>query len=325
MKFNEKEILAHTKVPHARVMQELADKHSLLAGLIDRHPVHYVDVPFYENIGDLLIMKGTLSFFEKHHINVTRKACFFNYSAEWAEADSVLVFQGGGNFGDLYPGPQQLREKCVSLLKGNRIIILPQTIHFSDPRVYEDCCKLMSTHPDLHICVRDQRSFELASAMTKHVYLLPDMAHQLWPIERGLNIPTAPQKILGIFRTDNEKLTNKKMQVNHLTDWPELVGKRKKHFRSIQKVLRALHLMGVDKALSDKFTNLWIKHVDQLIEEAETLFSNYQVIHTDRLHGHILACLMNKENIVFDNSYGKNASYIEAWTGASQKVNTHLK
>jgi Exopolysaccharide biosynthesis protein len=35
---------------------------------------------------------------------------------------------------------------------------------------------------------------------------------------------------------------------------------------------------------------------------------------TDRLHGHILACLMDKKHVVIDNSYGKNSTYMNQWT-----------
>ncbi|MCY9421777.1 pyruvyl transferase, partial [Bacillus paralicheniformis] len=31
------------------------------------------------------------------------------------------------------------------------------------------------------------------------------------------------------------------------------------------------------------------------------------------LHGHILSCLLGKENVVIDNSYGKNANYYNTW------------
>ncbi|MBS4162042.1 pyruvyl transferase, partial [Klebsiella pneumoniae] len=42
-------------------------------------------------------------------------------------------------------------------------------------------------------------------------------------------------------------------------------------------------------------------------------FSRYESVVTSRLHGHILSCLLQKENVVIDNSYGKNANYYNTW------------
>jgi pyruvyl transferase EpsO len=36
---------------------------------------------------------------------------------------------------------------------------------------------------------------------------------------------------------------------------------------------------------------------------------------TDRLHGHILAVLLAKPHAVLDNTTGKNAAFLESWTG----------
>jgi exopolysaccharide biosynthesis predicted pyruvyltransferase EpsI len=41
---------------------------------------------------------------------------------------------------------------------------------------------------------------------------------------------------------------------------------------------------------------------------------------TDRLHGHILACLLGRPNVVVDNSYGKVGAFVECWTKESPLV-----
>ena len=45
-----------------------------------------------------------------------------------------------------------------------------------------------------------------------------------------------------------------------------------------------------------------------------------KVVVTDRLHGHILSVLMNKPNVILDNSYGKVFNYHAAWTPGVQNV-----
>ena len=66
--------------------------------------------------------------------------------------------------------------------------------------------------------------------------------------------------------------------------------------------------------------HLWIAYSERLVEDAARLFARHDLIVTDRLHGHILACLLNRKNIVLDNSYGKNSRYVTAWTQGSELV-----
>lgn len=305
------------KESHSGLMQMLADRHDVIAEIIGPARVHYVDLPVYGNIGDLLIMLGTQCFFERHKVRPVIKAAYFNYRPEWARPGDVVVFQGGGNFGDLYKGPQQIRQRVVQELPQNRIVILPQTIHFRSKSAYVKCCETFSRHTDLHICVRDRQSYDLALPMTKNVYLLPDMAHQLWPIQ-------APRlrkgKRLGLLRVDDEAAEGSAADVDMKTDWPALVGRREVWFQKVHRIMRAMHLARIDRRFVSYELRLWVKYAEKLAGEAINLFAQYEEITTDRLHGHILACLMGMPNTFLDNSYGKNSGYAAAWTGASDIV-----
>jgi pyruvyl transferase EpsO len=299
-------------------MRSLAGKHDVIAGLIGTAPVHYVDVPVHRNIGDLLILLGTLHFFKLHQLKIKLKAAYFTYRSSWARAGDVVVFQGGGNFGDLYPGPQEMRQHVVEKLPGNRVIIFPQTIYFRSQSAYAECCRIFSKHPDLHICVRDRKSLELALPMSRHVYLLPDMAHQLWPIQR---VRPWEGRHLALLRTDTECAGGEVIDFDVRTDWRELVRRKNTWIRRMRKMLGALHLAHLDSGIVPREMNLWINYATKLVGEAVDLFSRFEVVTTDRLHAHILSCLMSIPNTVLDNSYGKNYSYVDAWTRSSNIVN----
>ncbi|KIO49559.1 polysaccharide pyruvyl transferase family protein [Nitrosospira sp. NpAV] len=303
---------------HAEVMQSLADEHDVLAALIGADRVHYLDIPMHRNIGDLLIMSGTLRFFERYQIRIGVKAAYFSYRTRWALPNDVIVFQGGGNFGDLYDGHQQARHSVIQALPRNRIIILPQTIHFRSKDAYEECCKTFSQHPDLHICVRDRSSYELALPMSRHVYLLPDMAHQLWPIQRSRH---PESRHLALMRVDKERANAIATDFDLRADWEELFQRSEK--RRIQRacrLLRALHLMHFSLARVSHGLDLWVEYVGKFIDDAVHLFSRFDIITTDRLHAHLLACLMGIPNTIWNNSYGKNHTYAAAWTGSSDIV-----
>jgi pyruvyl transferase EpsO len=306
------------KAGHSQIMQALSEKHDVLAALIGTSRVHYLDVPMHRNIGDLLIMLGTLRFFERYQIKIDLKAAYFSYRTNWARPTDVIVFQGGGNFGDLYEGPQQARHCLIQELPKNKIIILPQTIHFRSRHAYDECCRVFSRHPDLHICVRDHLSYELALPMSRNVYLLPDMAHQLWPIQR---VQPSESRHLAVMRDDKEQATNSLIHYDVRLDWRELVGSGNKYrIRRARGVLRGLYLLRVKQEHLTYKLDLWIGYAERLVGDAVNFFSGCNVITTDRLHAHILACLMGIPNTVLNNSYGKNYSYIDAWTGPSNIV-----
>jgi pyruvyl transferase EpsO len=303
---------------HETIMSELVGRHEVLIPLLGKRPIHYLDVPFYGNVGDLLIMLGTLRFLYSHKLPITRLGMYFNYSPTWAKQGDVIVFQGGGNFGDIYGPFQAFRERVIAALPNNRIVILPQSMHFSDPVKFKQCCDILARHPDLHICVRDNESQKMALQMTPNVYLLPDMAHQLWPIVR-----TCPpvEKVLKLRRRDSE--TRDSTGKNEGTfDWDDLIGKSWTFFLSqiAERSIYHMHRLGLNKPFANIEAQMWIAQAERFVNRAVSLFSYYEHIESDRLHAHILSCLLSIPNHISDNSYGKNGRYISTWTSTSPLV-----
>lgn len=274
--------------------------------------IAYLDYPVYSNIGDILIMKGTERFFREHNITVNYRYSHVDYSPKIKfPSDTILVFQGGGNFGDLYPEFQKFREYFIEKYKKNKIIILPQTIYYHDPEDLERSSNILSKHPDLHIFVRDKRSFKIAQTyFSDYVYLAPDMAHALWPIHVA---PNQCSKRLYLLRTDKERSYEKNISIDesgYITDWSGMLPLWDK---LLIWTLIIFHVINKSGQFLPAY-KLWAHLTDNLIEKIIKIFSNYSYIVSSRLHGHILACSMNLPNTVLDNSYGKNSSYYNTWT-----------
>lgn len=309
------------KIESSRLNAELMTKHAVLLNLIGKRPFHYVDIPVHGNIGDLLIMQGTLAFFKKHNLKPRLVSSFSPYSLDWITQDDVIVFHGGGNFGDLYSGPHSLRERVAATKPGNRIIILPQSIHFSSPEKEAESAAIFRRHPDLHLCVRDRISFEQARAFTDNVYLLPDMAHQLYPLGRNGYDKTGDA--LLITRVDDEKLDHDNLpsvRVKTHTDWPQFVGKRERTIEKFRFVVRNMARLGLGHLAQVVISPLWIWYANRLVDDAIRMFAKHNLVISDRLHGHILAVLMDMPVQVLDNSYGKNSRYTAMWTLRSRLV-----
>lgn len=310
-----------TERTHEDLSAELMARHDVLLDLIGCAPFHYVDIPTHGNVGDLLIMHGTLAFFRKHGLVPKLIAPYFAYDPRWIAPEDVIVFHGGGNFGDLYPYFQELRERIVQNHRENRIIILPQSLHFSSPEKMQESAQIFRMHTDVHICVRDQVSYEMAQQFTDNVYLLPDMAHQLYPMYANHAEPS--EGSLRISRVDDESTQQsglRNMVSTTVTDWPEFVGEREVRINLFRRAIGAFFRRGLGWSANSILVRLWIAYSGRLIADAAQLFARHELIVTDRLHGHILACLLRKQNIVLDNSYGKNSRYVEAWTLDSELV-----
>jgi pyruvyl transferase EpsO len=301
-------------------MTGLPEKHREVLSLIGERPFHYVDVPVHGNIGDLLIMQGTLAFFRRHELKPDFITDCSAYDDSAISPSQTIVFHGGGNFGDIYPKYQKLRERVVSNRLRNRIVILPQSLHFSSKAARESSSALFRRHPDLHICVRDMESLEVAREFSDHVYLLPDMAHQLYPLPAG-NAPRSGALIIRRSDTEGHRwLMNDLGQAGKSvldTDWPQFVGRREYMIKMTRFLLRTAARLGATKPAYNLVANIWIPYANMLTADAVRLFQRNELIVTDRLHGHILASLINKRHVLIDNSYGKNSRYVKAWTSAS--------
>lgn len=302
--------------PMERLKRELEQ---ILTAIPRKSRIIYMEYPVYNNVGDLLIMKGTERFFKDNEIEVVARYSFMNFRKKVKlPQDCIIVCQGGGNFGDLYRGPQQLREYLVGNYPDNRIVILPQTIYYKSKENLKETAAIFNKHKDVHLFVRDEKSYEIIkNEFNVNAYLSPDMAHQLWPIHVE---EVAKKEVLHFIRTDDEinlKLEGTGSPEGDILDWPVLLSKLDHKtvnmFQFISKIDRVMfNILPIHK--------LWEIYSDYLVNKSIKVFGEYQCISTSRLHGHILSCLMNKENVVIDNSYGKNSTYYDRWTKICDNV-----
>lgn len=295
--------------PMERLKQELG---RILDVIPPGSNIYYIDIPVHSNGGDLLILKGTEAFFRDYGINVQARYSVLDFPDGLAiPKDYIIVLHGGGNFGDLYPAHQRLREKLISDYPDNRIVMLPQTIFYKSEAEFDRTAEIFNRHKDIHLYVRDTLSHQLATDKFHSccVYLSPDMAHQLWPIAPR----TAPNKeLLCFFRTDIEKTKEQERLESEgrgdYLDWGSLYSPFEQ--KSIKLIVKLLKKGGAPLPMF----SIWGRYSDYLVGKAVKRFSGYQSVQTSRLHGHILSCLMDKPNTLLDNSYGKNSNYYYTWT-----------
>lgn len=310
---------------HQILMHTLKAMHQPLLDLIGDNSVDYFDIPAYGNVGDILISVGFLSFVSENGLNLKSLSSVYSYIDK--KSDAVIVFQGGGNFGDIYPIHQNFREHVISDNLHRRIIVLPQTLHFLDKKNLERSRKIFSAHPDLHLFVRDEKSLALAQGFSPHIALMPDMAHQLYPLKPDPAVDRCVQGTLYFKRKDQESavMGDSAFASALGLDWVDVLGeKRLREIRCYQKdarLLSRLKLLSVSQAY---LARRWERIARDIVATAVSVFAKHERIVTDRLHGHLLAMLLDKNHEVFDNSYGKNFSYVQRWTASSPLVSKQM-
>lgn len=292
-------------------MDRLKNEHGKIEELLRGKKIAFLDVPAYFNVGDLLIYLGTEAFFKKYSINVVYKSDYKNINYSKLKDIDVIVFQGGGNFGDLYPLLQNMRERIAEKFPSKRIVCLPQTIYFSCNNKMEKSIEKFNSHPDFHFFVRDERSLGIAKQFSKNTYLMPDMAHSLHPVVDKLEVGPSnvrPPSILSLVRNDVESSGHSINYVNKSSfDWEDIITSN-----DLINV-RIYNTLANFSFTQEKAIRFWDKCAKDLCFRSINYFRGFSVIHTDRLHGLILSSLLGKETYMYDNSYGKNSSYYDLW------------
>lgn len=309
---------------HREAMLGFKQKLCEIVGVIgDYESIAYLDYPIHLNTGDLLIMRGTEAFFSHFGIkpkvrkSVAAQSRMDGKVEGIIEGSTTIVFHGGGNLGDLYPLHDNFRKLVIKRYPNNKIVILPQTIHFSSKKNLESASEIYRTHSNLHLCVRDRVSFKLASNyLSENVYLMPDMAHFLWPLAVP-RVHEGSSKTLFLMRGDKESAEipiEFRAEESSFRDWDGLRSGGDVFIETLCKKLCAIERTSNVALLP--VTRIWYSFVENFITRQAKEFLKHRRVVTSRLHGHIFATLLDMPSTVIDNSYGKNRAYYEAWTSA---------
>ncbi len=279
-----------------------------------------VDFPHTPNVGDSLIWLGTLAWLERNRRAAPRYVCSdLTYEARTLArriGNGTILIGGGGNFGDLYPAHQELRERVIADFPDHRIVQLPQSIHFEADAELARACRVLNRHARLTLLVRDRPSLELArSTFSAPSALCPDLAFSLGALHR----PAPTKHIVWLSRADKEARSESAFSAPGVdrVDWME----------DDPQALTLLHLR----------VNRWLRHrpairpwiapwlgatfrrvADLRLERGIRILSAGELVVTNRLHGYVLALLLGIPHYVVDNSYGKVRALHEAWTRGSK-------
>jgi pyruvyl transferase EpsO len=306
-----------------------------------------LDYPNHLNIGDHLIWIGAIFYLldiAKTRIDYTASISNFSHRRMQDKVgQSPIIFTGGGNLGDLWSAHQNFREQIIAHYRDRPIIILPQSIYFSSLDNLEKAANVFNSHPQLTLFIRDQYSYKIAQNYFSNCQIIhaPDMALQLINF---LNLKVNNQhnnQLLYHCRQDieaNEKFSPHAMQISNLLveDWVSFDwvfgNPNSKLMQSIAYIIRESWQRSLKTPQEWSNRQQWQKshayiaklnhvynpklhyHSWSFIHSGIYQFSQYRLIITNRLHGHILCTILKIPHVFLPNFYHKNQSFYESWT-----------
>ncbi|MBQ7531900.1 MAG: polysaccharide pyruvyl transferase family protein [Paludibacteraceae bacterium] len=290
---------------------------SQLSPLIDRD-YYLLELPYYNNIGDALIWQG-----EEDFLATLPHKCLGRYALETfnfpAIPDGTLIlFQGGGNFGDLWTKHHEFKMQVVERYPNCKFLFLPQTVFFQDKTNLQACAERLSANKNVTICARDKSSYEtLKSSFANTILLVPDMAFCI-DSSRLPKCETPREQDLLIVRNDAELQPTDElatlMQKSNIAvhDWPPLER------RDFYTWLLVKFSPIVGRGLLDWYCQTIYKPF--LVRCGVRFLNRYRTVHSTRLHGAILALLLGKDVVLYDNSYGKNSGFYNTWLADCENI-----
>lgn len=264
-----------------------------VARLLGKKVVFILATPIHQNIGDLAIAYAEKNFVGSYAPNTVAVSVPLPIVAQnnsWilgqVRDGDVLTGHGGGNMGDAYLEEEIQRRKFIQRFSKNRIVIFPQTIHFSDTSVgkkeLEQTIAIYSQHPDLTLIAREEVSFNIMKQMfsANNVIMTPDIVLSL---NLSGNENLIRKGALLCLRNDKEAMLSEVDKLSIQTS----IGR---YFQDIQYT---------DTISKSKF--FFIQSKDGIVRSKLNEFRASRLIITDRLHGMVFAAITGTPCIAMAN------------------------
>lgn len=277
-----------------------------------------IGTPMHGNLGDHAIAVQEQFFFhdyfgeyEYYEILMpmyhTQKQKLRNMISE----DDVVVVPGGGWMGNLWLHNEKVIREIVRDYPNNKVIILPQTIYYTDDQDGKTECEItkeiFKKHKKLKVFVRDRQSYDLFNANFEFmgqsgVYLEPDM------VLYGKGMPEYAE----------EKKKNGVINLCIRQDCESLCGDFDSFEEAMKKKYKIKEVSTVVKS------PVILKNRERELQQSWKCFQEAELTITDRLHAMLFSVLNGTPCIALDNKTGKVFG-VAAWienTGMVEKVNS---
>ena len=287
-----------------------------------------IDFPHHANVGDSAIWLGEIAYLQSRRCNLKYTCDSQNYNENALRAvlsNSIILLHGGGNFGDLYPNHQELKEKVIRNFPNHRIIQLPQSIQFNEVSNLDRAKEVLSLHDDFHFVTRDAVSHRLAQGhFACPLYLCPDLALML-----DLKPLSSRRKLVNVLvlsRTDDEKASHiasipSRAITCRVVDWLDEATPKYQWLYDWSHRRLGWRNSKVPPFLLNKLAMLGANCMaKERLARGLALLAQGDIVITDRLHGIILSWMGGTSVFYTDNNYMKLSNFLSTWLDETQNI-----
>jgi pyruvyl transferase EpsO len=291
-----------------------------------------VDYPLHPNPGDHMLFLAALLWLSRQcdptRIYLAHRLNFSRAELSRKIGDNPIFCLGGGNLGDLWPNPQRFREKVVRACPAQPITLLPQCMHFRHPENLERAQAIFNAHSRLTIMVRDPVSLGLARRhFGTNVMLTPDQAVVLADV-----IPprsAAPdQRAFFLSRGQGDREASPDLPAFHRAtatiptgNWDSMgiagslsgIGVYLSPGRA-PSMAAAVDMPQVLREVTRQVDRpAYVARSWHIVRQSIRQLDPYQLVITDRFHGHILCAIRQIPHVVVGNNHHKIQGHWEQW------------
>lgn len=281
----------------------------------------FLDLPYYSNVGDVLIWEASLQILK----NIRHRCLYYcsveTYRKPRIKQNTILLFSGGGNFGDLWEKHQHFRHRIMEDFPDNPIVQLPQSVWFEDENNLKKDAQYYNRHRgSVILCARDKQSFDIfcKNYPNAKTLLLPDLVLSL-DINKVLKrnkIKTIRGNGVLYFKRDDKEFVSRNLNIKYdaVGDWPcrshEIACV--KRYNNLMRQLKKFRIPGFVRL---KIANLYYRYIikDAYLCDGINFLMPFREVYATRLHAAILAWLIGKEVYMIDNSYHKCSGVYDIW------------
>ena len=274
--------------------------------------VWFLDAPAYGNLGDQAIAYAICKFchnvfpdaeiLEFQEYNVIQ---YLSWLKATIKVEDLIVLQGGGNLGNLYPRYEFVRRTIIKSFPHNRIVVFPQSVYFSNDRAGKQeiaaARKTYAANKNLILFARDSRSFQemVRDFPETHIEMCPDIVFSL----NGI-VSVENRYGIGVcMRDDKEKMILPE-QTKKIIE--QLSGNNAKN-RKFDTAFNA------EKPIIGGYR-------ERLVISKLKEFAECETVVTDRLHGMIFSYITSTPCVAVSNSTGKSLYAYNDWLNGSKGI-----
>lgn len=254
--------------------------------------------PLHGNVGDQALAIADFQFLETCGINSNKVLeiptaileGLSNKQIKKIVKGRIIFLQAGGFIGNTWQQEERQIHRCIKLCSENNIIILPQTITFTNDKKGESdkkkTKKIFSACKDITICVREKQSIGIACELVgkENVLCVPDMV--IGYISNSEEVINRQNECLLCMRQDIEKIISDDV---------------------VKKIKEEVSSLGFRIKYTDTVVKGYVypEEREQVIKQKMEEFSSVKLVITDRLHGMLFATVTGTPCLFFNNSNGK--------------------